>query len=310
MYKRSYLMSRHYRKKTPSLQALQLPDFTAFGMRDELTHARLLKAQKKAKQMGEQEVYGRFETPEEFAHALSLFHSSTNEARSAAYFIYRYLLPKLEHCEALLDVGIGDGRVTRWLAAKFIHENNISDIRPDFIHQFVANNKFLSKHTNLIASTGNVQRQKFTENHYDLCVLSHVLYYIDTAHWKNIISKLYNSLKPNGCLFIAMSGYNDPKAKMLNYFGHAGAALPCLYDICEKSYFSNTIVYESRDQIRSLDALTMTQLIGFLLNDVGLRVSKQQLLTFIEHHLKRQDGYQLESRQTFFVIRKKADTMC
>lgn len=286
------------------LKALLLPSLTAWGMRNELQPKRLFLAQEMAKACPDKNFLGTFENKAEYAKAQALFLASTTEARTAGYFLDRYIIPKLVRCDSLLDVGIGNGQLTKWIASKFAKDITINDTDPKFTEQFIVENKHLANKKQVITKTEPIQSLDIAQNSYDLCVLSHVLYYIEKKEWLQVITKLYNGLRPNGCLFIAMSGLNDQKESLLHYFGSKRVNVEHLYDICQSHFINSTTIYETTDRVIANDSATMSQLIGFLLNDVGSLVSKQRIMKYAEKLLKQDNLYQLKTKQSFFVISK------
>lgn len=303
-------MNREIIKTTRVIKPLvvhQLPNYNLVGMRDELTAERLKKLSLTASKLAQKNVFGVFHSPDDYLSTLKLFLGSTQETRTAGLFIHRMILPMIKHKNNLLDVGFGNGVLTRWVASVFKKNIDIYETNARAIEDFTENNANLLKKTCLTSTNESIATAKLNSDYYDLCLLSHVLYYINKEKWLMIIDKIYKALKPGGYLFIAISGNKNDKAEILRNFSGKHIDTDYLLDNCQRNFGSQLTVYTTEDRVVANDNLTMRHIIGFLLNDIQVSVDSDTLQIYIDKNLKFGNLYTFKTSQIFVVIRKAGE---
>jgi 2-polyprenyl-3-methyl-5-hydroxy-6-metoxy-1,4-benzoquinol methylase len=144
-------------------------------------------------------IIGKFNDEEHYLKTLKLALSSTLETRNRILFFLNVILPMIVAKDSLLDIGPGDGSLTRKIARYF---KNITVVDSN---QHILNKlQLILASSNYIKINKNILYVDFKSNYHDLAILSHVLYYIEPKFWLNVIKSAYNSLKQNGILVIVM----------------------------------------------------------------------------------------------------------
>src|SRR3990167_8163848 len=179
-----------------------------------LTEERLQKLTSLAKSIEEPLVYGKFNSEEHYLKTLELVLASTDETRSCINFIKSKILSSLESRNSILDIGPGDGSLTKDIICQF---NHITAIDPN-IYALNKLENLIPKAINYNKILNCVTKTELKENYYDLAILSHILYYISDESWLYTIKKIYSSLKKNGIIVIILGGDSLDKAKLIRKF--------------------------------------------------------------------------------------------
>lgn len=106
--------------------------------------------------------------------------------------------------ENLLDIGCGAGNYTLKMLSKLPGLNcTLLDLsRPMLDKAYERVSKETDKEVTIIQ--GDIREVDLPENHYDILLAGAVLHHLrDDADWEFVFTKLFNVLKPGGCLMIS-----------------------------------------------------------------------------------------------------------
>ncbi len=202
----------------------------------------------------------------------------------------------------MLDVGPGDASLTKYLAKYFKH------ITATDLNNHVLNNleKHLPNEIDYVKKVGCVRNLKFNSNYYDLVVLSHILYYINTNTWLEVINSTYKSLKENGLLVIVLGGDELGKGDLIRDFGGKTLAIDQLASSCQNIYgHINVSLSASTESFVSCSRQAMLHIASFMLGDANIKANKEDLLKYINKKFRRSEGhYEMTTRQKYILIRK------
>lgn len=243
-------------------------------------------------------IYGE----QHYFSLLKMSLMSSTETWRRAHFMQHVLLDRLSKPRSLLEVGIGDARLTRWLTKHFsravLVEPNAQAVCQVTQQSF--------PHCQIDVVPGHIEDIELKQQRFDLINLSHMLYYIPEQQWVPLIKKLYTHLKPGGKMLITLSGDQDMKGTILNEFS------TCSYDfehfvtrlteqVCDCAALS---VSEDKLQAASLRALT--EIMGFFLQQRNVVLSRDELSAFLRYTVPCQDGvYSVDTLQYFITLTKK-----
>lgn len=124
------------------------------------------------------------------------YYGKSDEKEILAQRLTKYF--KTETFDQALDVGPGDGRVTRLIADR---SKNVTAIeveegyRRSFRQNFPEANLFEKP----------IQQINFSSQSFDLILASHIFYYLPIAEWHRQLSRCYEWLKPKGKLICILN---------------------------------------------------------------------------------------------------------
>ena len=285
---------------SPHIQALGEPFYAS--ARNTLSFSKLSELSHQAAQIAEPSLYGMYASELDYKAALSLMLQSTLETRHRGLFFKRIVLPRLVNSRALLDIGPGDGQLTRWLVRSFQSTTLIESNK----HIFDALNIPGRKNYQINKICGSVLDVELPNNQYDLGLLSHVLYYFKKNEWLSVINKIYKTLSPGGILAIALSGDAYGKARLIEHFGGENIEVNHLANQCAILYGAHNVrCYALKENIIALDLILMRHICGFFLYDASATASKSLLTQYIENNFYSKSGYYcMSTHQKFILISK------
>lgn len=276
------------------------------GMRSVLSEERLKKLDELVRDIPEPELFGSYRDDLHYLKTLNLMLNSTDETRRRGLFIKKGILPYLNPHNKLLDLGTGNGQLISWIGNRFNYITAV-DINKEAINLLNVNKHILHPHIFLEKINSSIFDVQFKSNHYDLTLLSHVLYYIKDFKWLEAIEKAYQATRSNGVIIIALSGDGLDKANLIKDFGGYPIEINRLFKEC-KFYFGNefTEMFVSQELIVSRSLFTMLHIAGFFLYDVGVTAKKESLINYIKQcYQKDKNFYSMRSQQKFIVIKKQ-----
>jgi predicted SAM-dependent methyltransferase len=148
---------------------------------------------------------------------------------------------------------------------------------------------------------------KLPTEHYDLAILSHLLYYIDKSDWLETIKIAYKAIKPEGYLVITLSGEELGKAELIKYFGGYPVEIDNLTKQCISLFGSENVwVFSSEERVITTDLSSMLHIGGFFLYDARVVANKNILRDYIENHCHQADNTHLITTQQRFIAIKKS----
>lgn len=104
----------------------------------------------------------------------------------------------------VLDIGCGAGNYTLMMLSKIPDLNcTLVDLsKPMLDRAFERVSQQTTNKVNILQ--GDLRKVELKENHYDIILAGAVLHHLrDDRDWKETFTKLYNLLKPEGCLMIS-----------------------------------------------------------------------------------------------------------
>lgn len=274
---------------------------------DELTKENLQKQADFSKTIELPNIFGTFNSEQHYLKTLSLVLSSTHETRNRIVFCLNEILPLIPKEGSLLDIGPGDGSLTRTLAHHFKHITMV-----DVNHHALTHLKeMLPSSINSTQITGSILNIDLKSNHYNLAVLSHMLYYIEPQLWLGIIKSVYRSLKENGMVVIIMGGDELGKSELIHYFGGEVLGINPLAIQCRNTFgASNVSLYASDESFVTCNADAMLHISSFMLADANIKTSKDDLNRYITQRLRHSDShFEMTTRQKYIIIKKNGQLM-
>lgn len=271
---------------------------------DELTKENLQKQADFSKTIEIPNIFGTFNSEQHYLKTLSLVLSSTHETRNRIVFCLNEILPLIPEEGSLLDIGPGDGSLTKKLAHHFKHITMV-----DINHHALTHLKeMLPSSINSTQITGSILNIDLKSNHYNLAVLSHMLYYIEPQLWLGIIESVYRSLKKNGMLIIIMGGDELGKSELIQHFGGEVLGINPLAIQCRNTFgASNVSLYASDESFVTCTADAMLHISSFMLADANINASKDDLNRYITQRLRYSDShFEMTTRQKYIIIKKNS----
>ena len=270
--------------------------------RNEITEKRLAELSSLAEELGEREIYGDYSSPSDYLKALKITLGSTMETRHRSFFLLKKVLPSIKSKINFLDVGPGDGKITRWVGKNFDQVTAI-DTNQLVINTLPQKMVGRIKFTGL---TGSILSAPLENNLYDLSLLSHTLYYIENAKWLDAIHKIYKATKSGGIITIILGGDTFGKAELMKYFGGSAPDIDWLFQKCRQLFRQDKVLgFCTKEAFVTKNILEMLHISGFMLYDAGVTASKKMLMEYINKHFKLKDnGFCMTTQQKFILIYK------
>ena len=247
-------------------------------------------------------LFGQFTNDSSYLETLHLLLNSSLETEHRYDFFERVITPVIKDCHHFLDVGPGTGELTKLFGKKFneITAIDVSEKSLGFLKkENFGENKKLNKIQQSIVSV------ELPREHYNVAVISHVLYYIDPTQWVKIIHKLYDSVAPGGMLVVVLNGGLE-KASLIKAFGGKELSLHDLVRCCARKF--NTLIdfFVSKEVFYTLGIKPMLHIAGLHLFDGSTTATQQALTHYLDSNNKlRNNFYKLSIYQKFIIIYKK-----
>lgn len=248
--------------------------------------------------------FGEFKSDLDYLSAVAFLFSQTKETANRASFIRCMIDVSLFKKERILELGVGDGEVSRAICSGF-KEITFVDKSKRLLDLLCAASFPRSRIRKIVSEAESCD---YFDGEYDCIVVSHLLYYINYASWGLFLKTLYDRLSEGGVIFVVLSGGGD-KEKIARNFG----GVPCDIDklvSCVSGVFLNERinVYDIDEvcEVRGLDeALCVSDV---YLNDSG-GLAKRSLLSLYLNKVNKideKDGsrYLFSFTQRFVVIQK------
>lgn len=269
---------------------------------DELTPNKLQNLAEFSKNIEKPSVFGEFNNKRHYLDTLRFVLSSTHETRNRILFCLNEILPQVPSQSSMLDVGPGDGTLTKKLAPHF---KNITLVDNNH-HALNYLQKLLPSSLQSTSIIGDILNVNLKSNHYNLAVLSHMLYYIEPTSWFEIIKSVYQSLKNNGLLVIILGGDELGKSELIQYFGGQNLEINPLAIQCQKTFgLSNVKLYASDESFVTCTHEAMLHILGFMLADAKINALEYDLNKYITQKLKYSNNhYEMTTRQKYIIIKK------
>lgn len=254
----------------------------------------------------EKNIFGEFRSEHDYLTSVAFLFSHTKETYNRAFFIKKLIKEKLLETFSALELGVGDGEVSRVICSEF-REITLVDNR-ESLFQLVPDSSFPGGKVRRVIS--DAESCDYFEGKYNSIFASHILYYIDHHSWGKFLRSLYEQLADGGALFIVLSGGGD-KEKIARTFGGSYCDINQLITCASDVFGSETIeVYdiEEKCEVASIDeALCVSDV---YLNDSGARASKASLSIYLNKNNKipnsaGNEAYLFRFTQRILVIQKR-----
>lgn len=277
-----------------------------YGMRNEFTQDREALLIDIARKIQQPTVYGSYDNESHFLNSLDFFLKSTNETRHRGMFFLREILPQIKDKNYFIDVGFGNGILTKWVGSKF-RNLLLVDSNSEAIANFTSHSCLSKKHQTINKIHDSILEIELAKNCFDLGLLSHVLYYVDEHKWIEATTRLYNAIKPGGILVVVLNGDQYGKINLIQHFNGRLIEIDKYVSNCIDVYQNATInLYKSVETMRSYDLLSMLHLAGFFLYDVGAKATSHELTEYLNTYCRDTKGcYEIQFPQKFIVIKKQ-----
>lgn len=151
-----------------------------------------------------EEIKERFDNDVERFSNLDTGQLSTIDAKISLELITESAKRIIPNAENLLDIGCGGGNYTLMMLTKIPNLNcTLVDLSLPMLDKAFER---VSQKTNNNVSIlqGDIREVGLNENHYDIILAGAVLHHLrDDKDWETTFEKLFNLLKPGGCLMIS-----------------------------------------------------------------------------------------------------------
>jgi len=148
---------------------------------------------------------------QEYKEGFDLLSERTDEYGKLLRLILNRVLPNLPSKSTFLDVGAGRGNLALGLSIYFA---NTVIVEPNQIYCDELSNKIMQLGNKVISYAAPLQDVDLDEHTFDLILCAHVLYYVDPEQRTAFLSKLINSLSPQGRM-VLVSVSKKSKINML-----------------------------------------------------------------------------------------------
>jgi len=250
----------------------------------------------------EPKVMGIFEDEKHYLDTLELVLNSTNETSNRLAFFKNIITPSVSKKEHVLDVGPGDYALTKIVIPEFKNLTVVDE------NEYILNNSGLALpgHIKINKILGGIESVNLKKELYDLVVMSHILYYVDSKNWMNVVKNAYHSLQSNGMLVIVLGGDELQKADLIKHFGGETLQINTLAKQCYDIFgFSNVSLFSSEEVFFANTLKSMLHISAFMLKDAKITAKKDDLIQYIENNLKvGKSDYRMTTRQKYIVIKK------
>lgn len=151
-----------------------------------------------------EEIEDRFDNDVERFSNLDTGQLSTIDAKISLELITEASKRIVPNAENLLDIGCGAGNYSLMMLSKVPNLNcTLVDLSKQMLNKaFERVSHTTNKNVEIIQ--GDLRVVELKENHYDIILAGAVLHHLrDDEDWETTFTKLYNLLKPGGCLMIS-----------------------------------------------------------------------------------------------------------
>lgn len=276
-----------------------------YGISNEIPNTVLKSLSLKAKSIPQPLWYGKFINNEHYMQTLDLILSSTMETKHREIFFSKEVSPRIHNKNTLLDIGPGTGELSVSMAMLFnnITLVDVNDIALTRTEENILRSKPSATITKIHQSILETNLQK---NHYDMIMISHMLYYIDPLRWMEIINLCYSALKTKGLMAIVLSGASHGKAKLMQHFSGKSVDIDYFIQSCADKFSCPIEVFRTREYFYACDIETMLHITGFLLYDINTHATRDKLARYIvKNHQINKHFFKISTEQEFILIEKK-----
>jgi hypothetical protein len=248
------------------------------------------------------EMFGQFESDDDYLLALSILLASTKETAHRKSFLNKISREKIRDNANVIDIGVGTGEITPYFCDR-LKSITLVDTNKSALNQIRL--KELFPHLEVRKISDSVLNIELENSFYDAVVVSHVLYYLPPSLWKKCLDMLYSSLREKGIITVVLSGEGD-KRFLAHSFGGVEYDINLPVDILS-SYVPNGYQLEVYDMHEVCTANCLEHAIciaSIYLNDAKTTAKKQDLIDHVSHFNRVGSGYKFEFIQRFILLQK------
>jgi 2-polyprenyl-3-methyl-5-hydroxy-6-metoxy-1,4-benzoquinol methylase len=271
------------------------------SIRKEVTRNRLTYLSEESKNLVLPKIFGQFSSEEHYLKTVDLFIRATEETRNRGVFFLRNVLPHIQNYHAFLDVGPGNGNLTRWVGRKF-KEITLIDPVPQVLDNIVP--RSFPKGTVLKKICQPFLQAILTHSYFDLIVLSHVMYHFPQTKWISVVEKALHALKPHGMIAIVINSGLD-RERLGNAFN--GTTYPINHFVQQITQLGKKVEFiSSKESFYAEDLTTMLHICGLHLHDTGGYTNQSDLEEQINsNYLLTNNTYKMDVYQHFIMIKNE-----
>lgn len=262
------------------------------------TEEMLVKLNELAAKLPKSEKLGLLEDEKEYLDALNVFMAAGFEREHLIEIIERMITPRLRNCQNMLDIGVGNGKLSKLLGEHCKFFTGI-DNKQESLNS-LPNKMGSSTINNVEKIKGTVLDMELPNKKFDFIIVSHMLYYIDSDERIKLIDKLYNLLSPKGSILIIYNDSGDREALAEHFNGKRHSfhqTVEHIYKTYKDKYF-----YQSPEILKANNFDTFKHVMGVVLNDDGTTASETEARQYADSHLKCDVGYCLGMDQNVIII--------
>jgi len=197
-----------------------------------------------------------------------------------------------------LDIGAGGGHLTIPISQQF---EQTTIVEPNQKQADL----FCRRHPAFSVYTASWTEVDLNDEHFDLILCSHVLYYIPEGAWLATIEKMYQHLSDGGCIIIVVQ---SPLGEVARFFSSLTTydvpILELTRDVIDRygddavmlQYFQNEIFCDSREDIVNIGL--------FLLLDRKFRNCMDEIAAYFDAHHRCESGFHILQDEVLLIIRK------
>ncbi|MBP9791905.1 MAG: class I SAM-dependent methyltransferase [Rickettsiales bacterium] len=243
-------------------------------------------------------TFGKFDNHTHYLTAVDLLRNSSLEVEHQYEVFGNILHNKIKNYNRMLDIGIGNGEVSKFFG---IHFKQIVAVDTNIESLDTLPKNHWENKTPIIKINGDILEQMPSlEGHYDLIMLSHILYYIPPASRHTLVNDLSKFLAPNGIMIITYNDGND-RSKITDYFGGQGFSFTTFEQYTEKRFKTGEhLFFQEKMNAQSLE--TMLHIVGVCLCDVNTKATRDELSKHLHTNFKNDNGEYEVSMTTHVLI--------
>jgi SAM-dependent methyltransferase len=240
---------------------------------------------------------------EDYPKSFAVFLAHTDQKTNASAWLDRRIA-ELPRREVFIDAGAGNGKLTAQLAPQFARTIAVEP------------NPALARELSMACPTAEIQgapiQQARPTSAGDFVLCSHVLYYIDSLEWGEILRTIADWLAPGGLAVVALQNSNTDCMSMLRQFTGRTFRLGDAADAFAKESAGRfQVEVETVPAHVETDSLEAAYIVAeFMLNlapttPMPLRADVER---YVVDRFRRPDGrWRFSCHQDFLKIRRAGD---
>ena len=241
---------------------------------------------------------GIFDSEKDYINSLDLFMAAGFEREHLEEIIIRMITPRLKDCKEILDIGVGNGDLSKLIDGNCEFVTAI-DNKQEALNNLP--NKMGSSFVNNVDKIkGTILDTEVLNKGYDFIVLSHMLYYIEEKERIKLIDKLYNLLSEKGTILIIYNDNGDREPLAEHFGGKRHSFLKTREHIQEK--YVDKYFYQSPEILKAKNFEAASHLMATVLNDDETSTTPELARDYADKYLQCEEGYCIGMTQNIIMI--------